>query len=125
MVRKKIFSLAVAGAVAFAGIFYCYESNRRSAVSRIKIGDTKAQVQAVLGKPAEIMLPQKNQGFPFLGVHCETWAYGGPFELKHSLSRHFPWFFPFKLRIFGPADNDLAIEFDSEGKVSGITLPHH
>jgi outer membrane protein assembly factor BamE (lipoprotein component of BamABCDE complex) len=87
-------------------------SRARSALHRankVKIGDTRQQVRNTLGRPCDITVASLFDG-------SETWAYGGYVNWGHLLSC------PLRIRLFGP-DDELAVQFDTSGKVSRILLP--
>ncbi len=119
---KRWMAIAVGFLCAIVITAVLYNHNRLTAATTIHVGDTKDQVRAKLGKPAEIF-PLGRQLF-FGTAETETWAYGGPFEFDRCFSREFPWFYPIKFRLFGPSKNDIAIEFNSSNKVINVTLPH-
>jgi outer membrane protein assembly factor BamE (lipoprotein component of BamABCDE complex) len=100
---------------------FTWHHNQLSAATTIRVGDTKDQVRAKLGKPADVF-PLGRKVF-FGTADTETWAYGGPLEWDHCFSRRFPWFCPIKFRLFGPSKSDIAIEFNSSNKVIRVALP--
>lgn len=79
-------------------------------VNSVKVGDTKQQVRNVLGRPSEITTA---------GIfdNSETWAYGGYVDWGDLLSC------PIHIRLFGPDADEVAIRFNSTGRVSKILLP--
>jgi outer membrane protein assembly factor BamE (lipoprotein component of BamABCDE complex) len=82
----------------------------KSAIKRatvIRIGDSKQQVKRVLGRPSDI-------GVAGFFDHSETWAYGGYMDWQGVT---------FRLRLFGPEDNEVAVQFDKAGKVSQVFIP--
>jgi hypothetical protein len=90
----------------------------------IQVGDSREQVRARLGRPTELFRPRQNiPSGMYLGVHVEIWAYGGLFELRHCFWSEFPYFYPIKVRLFGPARDDLRVEFDSWSRVSRVLVP--
>jgi hypothetical protein len=93
-------------------------------VKSIKVGDSNEQVVAALGRATEVFLPPKKvpSGW-YLGVRVETWAYGRRFDWQHCFYSEFPYFFPFKVRLFGPEADDIEVEFDSAGRVSRVRTP--
>ncbi len=54
---------------------------------------------------------------------AETWAYGPRFDLKHAFDSGAPYFWPFKTRFLVPDEDDVAIEFNTEGKVVRVVIP--
>ena len=93
-------------------------------VQRIKVGDSRERVVATLGRAAKVFTPpQKIPTGLYLGVQVETWAYGELFDRHHCFYSRFPYFWPFEVRLFGPDGDDVRIEFDSNGRVSRISMP--
>lgn len=99
---------------------WCQVARMRSAAKRVSMDDSAAQVRTILGDPNSVF-PKKTHGFNTRKF--ETWAYGSRFEWANSLSREFPYCRPFRFRMFGPDSDDVAIEFDDDGKVVRIDLP--
>lgn len=95
-------------------------------VRAIHVGDSKQKVEQLLGPPVASFTPlpeaRTNYVISLMSVHSETWAYGSELE-RHPFSSEFPYFDPFRIRIFKPDTDDVAIEFDSSGKVSKVTIP--
>jgi hypothetical protein len=100
----------------------------RSFVTRarsINVGDSNEQVTAIMGSATTVFTPPQEipRGWYF-GVRVETWAYGKVFDWQDCFYSEFPYFFPFKFRLFGPdPERDVKIEFDSTGRVELISLP--
>ncbi|SRR2546427_5151049 len=93
-------------------------------VQRIKVGDSREQVVATLGRAAKVFTPpQKIPTGMYLGVRVETWAYGKLFDWQNCFYPKFPYFWPFNVRLFGPDADDVCIEFDSNGTVSRVSIP--
>jgi hypothetical protein len=109
---------------------WCIGSGNVRAQS-IKVGDSKQQVERLLGHPANVFQPQPalqaqaatNWFAALLSVKAETWAYGSRFEVRHAFSSGFPYFWPIRLRLFTPDTDDVAVEFDGSGRVSRVTIP--
>ena len=93
----------------------------------VHVGDSKQQVEQILGHPVSVFTPlpeaRTNIVAALLSVSSETWAYGSRLELRRPFQPEFPYVFPFRLRLFQPDADDVAVEFDSSGKVSKITIP--
>ena len=92
-------------------------SYRRRAAS-VHVGDTRAQVTAVLGKPtASFSVSSPNLLFPV----PECWMYGSTCDWHH-------WRHPFSYKFFSfvqlsPRDNDVVIDFNKSGIVQNVTIP--
>ncbi|MBI3879028.1 MAG: hypothetical protein HY301_03075 [Verrucomicrobia bacterium] len=89
----------------------------------LKDGDSKEAVRNLLGKPDHIFFPPKEMptnplAFLFI-VSRETWAYGS--RLKPQTN--FPYVVPFRLRLFGPDADEVAVKFDSSNRVAEVTIP--
>lgn len=74
----------------------------------VKIGDSRAQVRSKLGRPSAITHGIFNSS--------ETWAYGGYLNWQHLESF-------IRFRLFSPDADEVAIQFDDDGKVSRIIIP--
>lgn len=72
----------------------------------VKIGDSKAQVRRVLGRPTGVIIGS-----------YEYWAYGSFVDWKNLSSC------PIRFRLFGPDGDEVSIRFDSQGKVDQIDIP--
>jgi hypothetical protein len=116
--------LAVAGGLA--GFIRWQTNSFRARAQSIKVGDSKEQVEKLLGRPPYIFLPDPaaatNFGAFLFSVHSETWAYGSSLE-KRPFQSEFPYFFPFRWRMFGPGTDDVVIVFSSREKVSKVVIP--
>ena len=94
-----------------------------SAVS-VNVGDSKERVVEILGPATHVFKPPPTipTGF-YLGVRTETWAYGKRLDLQNCFHSGFPYFWPVKMRLFGPHADDVEVEFDSTGRVSRVSMP--
>lgn len=96
-------------------------------VRTVRVGDTRHQVEKILGRPVAAYTPlpeaRTNWVAALLSVRSETWAYGSRLELRDPFQSEFPYFCPIRLRLFQPDVDDVAIEFDSSGRVSQIVTP--
>src|SRR5260370_24691230 len=74
-------------------------SLRKRALS-LKSGDSKAEVQKVLGRPTCVFIPSTGTNFlvSLLRVHSETWAYGSTFDFRSA----FRCESPLRFRMFPP-----------------------
>jgi len=95
-------------------VMYISNLRREKNLLKIQIGDSKARVLSLLGKPSEVTTA--SGGFLFFDLldgYREHWCYG-PQLLTHR---------PFiNLRIFGPSDEDFVLIFKG-GKVVEIQKP--
>ena len=98
----------------------CQVARMRSTATRIVIGDSAAYVRDVLGEPMTVF-PKKTHGW--FARDFEAWAYGSRFDWANSLSGEFPYFNPFRFRLFGPHRGDVVFEFNKDGTVVSIELP--
>jgi outer membrane protein assembly factor BamE (lipoprotein component of BamABCDE complex) len=89
-------------------------STVRARALQIKIGDSKNGVRSVLGEPTESS-KTSGLGILFNGGAAEWWSYGSLLE--------FPWLAPMKFHLLGPGTNDIAVYFDSAGKVTRVYVP--
>ena len=93
-------------------------------VQSIKVGDSREQVVATLGRATQVFTPpQKIPGGLYLGVRVETWAYGKRIDWRHCFYSEFPYFWPLTFRLFRPNAEDVEVEFDSTGRVSRVLTP--
>lgn len=106
-------------ALSIAGMWHL-GSLRKRAVS-LKAGDTKADVQRVLGRPVSVFVPAPGTNFVawLLSVKSETWAYGS----RYDLGALFHGESPLRLRLFRPESNDVAVVFNSSGRVAQVIIP--
>src|SRR6267378_2749301 len=84
--------LAVVGGLA--GFIRWQTNSFRARAQSIKVGDSKARVEKLLGHPTKIFLPDPQSRTDLLvyllSVHSETWAYGSSFDKQSE----FPYFSP-------------------------------
>jgi outer membrane protein assembly factor BamE (lipoprotein component of BamABCDE complex) len=111
-----ILMLAIAAVLVFSSIDGSRQHTARMRVSRLKIGDTKAQVQKLMGNPRFVYAPGGSNP-------AEHWIYGSVLDWQQPCSRHFPWIAPLKVRTSGPVANDVVIDFDSADKVAAVHYP--
>ena len=93
----------------------------------IRIGDSKSEVERRLGRATAVMsfstLWRTNALAALFSDTAETWVYGSQFELKNSFQSECPFFWPFRMRFLLPDQDDVAIEFNTAGKVVRIVIP--
>src|SRR4026208_2129262 len=67
-------------------------------VRAIQVGDSKRQVEQLLGRPNTIFTPlpaaRTNFVAALLSVGSETWAYGSRLDSRRPFQSEFPYFFP-------------------------------
>jgi hypothetical protein len=118
--------IVLTAAAGLAGFIKWQTNSFRTQAQRIKVGDSKQQVEKLLGRPPYIFLPDPAAATNFaaflLSVHSETWVYGSSLE-EHPFHSEFPYFWPFRFRIFGPDTDDVVIVFSSREKVSKVVIP--
>ena|SRR5579859_2993474 len=105
--------------LSFADLWHAGSLRKRSL--SLKAGNTKVEVQKVLGRPTWVFIPSSDTNFLvwFLSVHSETWAYGSRFDFRSAFRGESP----FQFRMFGPESNDVAVVFGSSGRVSQVIIP--
>lgn len=98
-----------------------HSSSLRKRAMSLKLGDSKADVQRVLGHPTCVFIPPSGTNFVawLLSVHSETWAYGSRFDVALAFRGESP----LRFRMFRPDSNDVAVVFGPSGRVSQVTIP--
>jgi hypothetical protein len=115
--------IALLGVLVFTAIDAARPEKARMRAARLKIGDNKARVQTVMGKPLYMVTNGVLTQFLF-SAPAERWVYGSLLDWDSPSTREFPWIAPLNLRLFCIAEtNDVVICFDAEEKVSGIKTP--
>jgi hypothetical protein len=88
---------------------------------RVSIGDSKDQVKQIMGEPNASWDRQKafmtNREMP------PGFAYGKSMDWGNAFHSDFPFFFPFRIRLFGPDADDIVVEFDDKWIVTEIRHP--
>src|SRR2546426_992786 len=115
-----ILFLAIAGVI---GLDIFHGKSLRPRAQAIKVGDSRQRVEQVLGRPIVVFTPPSEGTKGLVIVRPETWAYGRRLQLRDAFYGEFPYFRPLRVRLFGPDDDDVAIEFDASGKVSSVSIP--
>jgi len=104
--------------VVVAGVFQ--STSRLARAGTIQLGDTKAQVERQLGRATMVTpfspLWPTNAGAALFCDTAETWAYGSHFDFRSQ----FPWL---RFRLFLSDPNDIAVEFNTSGRVVRVTIP--
>jgi hypothetical protein len=78
-----------------------------------------SEVLKIMGEPVTVI----RRGKMFLSPgNPETWVYGPKYELRDSISKEPPFFWPIRFR-FRPYDDDLVIEFNESNRVSRVVNP--
>jgi len=91
------------------------------ASQQVQPGDTKLEVQALLGRP---LAQWEKSGFIFRSGPPQ-WVYGTIVDLNHIVSEDFLVPFPLsiKLRLFGAYESDLVINWGPDDTVASVTRP--
>src|SRR6266850_2205032 len=119
-----IFALVTLAVVALTVLDAFRSRSFAASVRSIKLGASREEVVATLGRATQVFTPpQKIPSGLYLGVRVETWAYGKRFDWQDCFLSKFPYFWPFKVRLFGPESDDVEVEFDSTGRVSRVLIP--
>jgi hypothetical protein len=95
------------------------------ASTRLKQGDDESRVLSVLGPPLQ---RRPTHGFIasiLSGATPPRWVYGTSIALDEIIipGSPFPNPFPIKLRLFGPDEDDLIINWDAHGSVDSVVRP--
>ena len=96
------------------------------AAENLSVGDSEANVVDLIGQP--IAKYDEYQGWSFLGIgaHPKQWCYGTYVCLENIfIVEAFVMVspLPINVRWFRYADDDLVIDWDSNGQVVGIAKP--
>ena len=86
----------------------------------IQLGCPIEDVIALMGQPTAT-IPKGGSGF--LANKHKTLAYGARFDWHNSLYAEPPFFLPFKIRIFGPHQDDIAVILNDDDKVLTVEIP--
>ena len=89
--------------------------------AKIQIGDGRERVQSLLGRPTRSVVTS-GMGVLLTGAP-ERWFYGNLLDWQRPFCREFPWVAPLKLRLFQADTNDVAVDFDSTGRVVRVQIP--
>lgn len=108
--------------IALGGSIQRIQFDEKVRVShQLKPGDSEARVLEVLGNPRE----RRRGGFFSFGTGQLRWIYGTDIDLGEIINPNlpFPNLVPIRLRIFGPCDDDLVVNWDDHGEVASIDHP--
>ncbi len=86
----------------------------------IQLDQPIEDVIALMGKPNATI---SKGGSGWLATKHKTLAYGTRFDWQNSFHPEPPFFFPFKMRIFGPHCDDIAVILDDDDKVLKVEMP--
>jgi outer membrane protein assembly factor BamE (lipoprotein component of BamABCDE complex) len=107
LLSLKVIAYIAAFFVAVAMLLTAADSVRGNlSVKRakaVKIGDSKAQVRRVLGRPTGVTIGS-----------YEYWEYGSYVDWKNLC---------YRFRLFGPDNDEVSIRFNDEGKVNKVFIP--
>src|SRR5438105_1696879 len=114
---KKLGMIALAillSAMVVVSIDSVVTHSKVTRVRKLRVGDSKQEVEQILGRPVSVFKPlpqaRTNLVAALLGVGSETWAYGSRLDFHEPFHSEFPYFYPFRLRLFAPDSDDVAIE---------------
>lgn len=89
----------------------------RMRAAQIQIGDGQDRVRSLLGRPTATAKSPDSWMAMITGGAPEWWSYG-----HHLFTPKFPWIAPFNISL-APDTNDVAVFFDSKGKVVRVHIP--
>jgi hypothetical protein len=98
----------------------------RRRAAGIRVGDDKARVRAIMGAPTASMTGGGGFGDWLLGIPPEQWIYGRTLDWQTPVTREYPWVrSPAQLNfhILAPGADDVAVNFNSSGKVMRVEIP--
>ena len=96
------------------------------AANGIQVGATEDDVLRTLGKPLDAY--ERYEGSIFgIGAHPPQWLYGTTINIKKLIISdiyvtEIP--LPINIRLFSYDDDDLVVDWDSNGRVSSIAIPN-
>jgi len=98
-----------------------------SKVAQLKRGDSKEKVIQLLGKPLYTWKKtgpeEKSRSLPFWFHENSGMAYGKILDWENAISTHYPYFYPFKFRLFYPHKGDILIYLNENDQISKIETP--
>ncbi|MCK9555102.1 hypothetical protein M0R36_04725 [bacterium] len=97
-----------------------------SKIVQLKLGDSREKAIQILGKPdyswnkgePEFTIFGKQKYYENSGM-----AYGKIMDWENAFYSDFPYFYPFKFRLFGPGKDDISIYFNGKDRISKIEMP--
>jgi len=89
--------------------------------SSIQTGATMDSVVALMSQP-DATYPKGTGFLVFRSAHQQL-AYGSAIDWRNAFSKEPPFFFPFKLRLFGPTGDDIVIVLDDNDQVLEVKIP--
>jgi hypothetical protein len=87
----------------------------------VAVGDSQNHVRKIMGEPNASWDRQKQ--FMSNEEMSPSFAYGKTMDWVNAFYSDFPFFCPFRIRLFGPGHDDMVVEFDDNGIVTGIRVP--
>lgn len=93
---------------------------RRANAAAIQVGDSTNRVRSILGEPTE-SIAITGALTSALGGAAERWSYASSQDLMEWHPRQFPWIASLKFHFTDT--NDLAVYFDSTGRVIRVQIP--
>jgi hypothetical protein len=131
-IGRRTWLIAIAGAfVLFAlspvvvDALHTRSARRRALL--VHVGDSKEDVRRILGEPDGTFARGSGlfSGSIIAGFRAspESWYWGSMFDWGNCFQNEFPYFFPVRIRLFGPDSDDVAVSFDDKGKVVQVDVP--
>ena len=91
----------------------------RAKAANIQVGDSTNRVLSVLGQPTETIA--ESSPSPMLGGASERWSYASSLDFLDWHPRRFPRIASLKFHFTDT--NDVAVYFDSTGRVMRVQIP--
>lgn len=87
-------------------------------INDVAVGDSRDHVRQVMGEPDASWGRQKQ--FMTNVEMPPGFAYGKTMDWGNAFYADFPFFCPFRIRLFGPCHDDIVVAFDDNGIVTGV-----
>jgi hypothetical protein len=120
----KVFAWLIIAAIIGFGILTGVDAIRvHRLVAKAKLIQLDQPVEdviALMGQP-NATIPKGGSGW--LATKHKTLAYGSRCDWQNAFYAEPPYFLPFKMRLFGPCQGDIAIFLDDADKVLKVEMP--